>query len=88
MKKSGRYDTSSLIEDQYESGSRGRVLKNLLGIKSKREMSRIETHELLNATKALIETIDQDHRFTKEDISICIACGWVLYMNGQVNTDR
>jgi cell filamentation protein len=68
MKKPDRYDTSSLTEDQYEPGSRGRVLKNLLGIKGKREISRIETRELLNATKVLIETIDQDHKFTKEDI--------------------
>jgi cell filamentation protein len=69
MKKSGRYDTSAMIGDQYEPGSRGRVLKNLLGIKGKREMSRMETRELLNTTKALIKSIHQDHRFTKEDIS-------------------
>lgn len=68
MGKSDRYDTSSLIEDQYEPGSRGRVLKNKMGIKRKREMSRVETRELLNATKALIDTIDQDHKFTKADI--------------------
>jgi cell filamentation protein len=69
MKKSGRYDTSSMIEDQYEPGSRKQILKNNLNIKSKREISRIETHELLKTTKALIETIDQNHRFTKEDIN-------------------
>jgi cell filamentation protein len=69
MRKSSRYDASSLIEDQYEPGSRGRVLKNKLGIKGKREMSRIETRELLNATRVMIDKIDRDHRFTKEDIS-------------------
>jgi cell filamentation protein len=42
VKKTGRYDTSGLTEAQSEPGSRGRVLKNLLGIKSKREMDRIE----------------------------------------------
>jgi hypothetical protein len=41
MKKPSRYDTSTLIEAQFEPGSRGRVLKNLLGIKSKREMDRV-----------------------------------------------
>ena len=69
MKKSGRYDTFSLIEDQHEPGSQGRVLKNLPGIKGKREISRLETRELLNATKVLIETIGLDHKFTKEDIN-------------------
>jgi hypothetical protein len=29
MKKSGRYDTSGMIEDQYEEGSDGLVLKNI-----------------------------------------------------------
>ncbi len=32
MNKSVRYATSQLTEDQYEPGSKGRVLKNLLGI--------------------------------------------------------
>jgi len=68
MKRSGRYDTSALIEDQYEPGSRGRVLKNLLGITSKREMSRMETRELFNITEALIKTIHRDQRFKSETI--------------------
>jgi hypothetical protein len=41
-RKAGRYDTSGLIEAQFEPGSRRRVLKNLLGIKSRREMNRVE----------------------------------------------
>jgi len=68
MRESGRYDTSALIEDQYEPGSHGRVLKNLLGITSKREMSRMETRELFNTTEALIKTIRRDQRFTLETI--------------------
>ena len=39
MKKGGYYDASGLIEAQFEPGSHGRVLKDLLGIKSKREMA-------------------------------------------------
>jgi len=35
MKKGGHYDASGLIEAQFEPGSRGRVLRYLLGIKSK-----------------------------------------------------
>lgn len=42
MKKSKRYDTSHLVEDRSEPGSRGRVPKNKLGITSKREMHRHE----------------------------------------------
>jgi cell filamentation protein len=68
MKKSGRYDTSTLPEDQYEPGSRGRVLKNLLGITSKREMSRMETRKLFNTTDVLIKTMHRDQRFTSEAI--------------------
>ena len=42
MKMGGHYDVSGLIEAQFEPGSHGRVLKNLLGIKSKREMDQVE----------------------------------------------
>ncbi len=38
MEISFRYDTSSLPEAQFEPGSRGRVLKNKLGIKREKEM--------------------------------------------------
>lgn len=31
MKKDGRYDTSGLVEAQFEPGSRGRVLRNIPG---------------------------------------------------------
>jgi len=49
MKKSGRYRTSHLIEDQFEPGSRGRVLKNKLGITSAREMAKREKEAQLRA---------------------------------------
>jgi len=68
MKKSGRYDTSALIEDQFEPGSHGRVLRNLLGIKRKRDMDECEAKELLRVLKELLQTYDVDHRFTAEDI--------------------
>lgn len=41
-----RYNTSNLIEDQYEPGSDGKVLRNLLGITSPEEMEIPETAEL------------------------------------------
>src|SRR4030067_1876011 len=68
MKKSGRYNTSALIEDQFEPGSRGRVLKNLLGVKSKREMDEIEAAEHKRALNELLYIYDAGHRFTAADI--------------------
>lgn len=37
-KRRDRYDASGFEENQYEPGSHGRVLKNLLGITITREM--------------------------------------------------
>ncbi len=54
--KGGRYDVSDLIENQYQPGSRGRVLSNLLGIKSKREMDLAEAEALKRATDVLVES--------------------------------
>lgn len=68
MTKTDRYDASGLIEAQFEAGSRRRVLRNLLGIKSKREMDRIEAREQLGALEYLSGTYDIDHRFIAADI--------------------
>ena len=68
MKKISRYDISELIEAQFEPGSRGRVLKNKLGIKSKREMDRIEAREQIRALEELSGIYYREHRFTAADI--------------------
>jgi cell filamentation protein len=68
MKKSGRYDTSGMIEDQYEDGSHGLVLKNIPGIKNVREIEQLETGELVRVTEQLTENFARDHRFTAADI--------------------
>jgi len=57
MKKSGRYRTAHLIEDQFEPGSRGRVLKNKLGIKSMAVMNRREKDAQMRAIGELSETL-------------------------------
>lgn len=67
-KEKGRYDTSGLIDAQVEPGSRGRVLKNLLGIKRKREMDQVEGREQRRALDELIRIYDKDHRFTTADV--------------------
>lgn len=68
MSTKGKYDTSGLIEAQFEPGSRGRVLRNLLGIKKKREIDTIEAREQLRAMADLVMLYDRNHRFTAGDI--------------------
>lgn len=68
MKRSGRYDVSGLIEAQFEPGSRGRVLRNLRGIKSSRKMDEAETVALKEAMDEFVSAFDESHRFTSEDI--------------------
>ena len=53
MKKSGRYDTFGLVEAQFEPGSKGRVLKNLLGVKSRRKMNEAESQAYVHAIAEL-----------------------------------
>jgi cell filamentation protein len=68
LKTSKRYDISHLVEAQFEPGSHERVLKNLLGIKRKREMDRFEAREHLRTMEQLIRVYDKNHRFNAADI--------------------
>ena len=68
MRRKDRYDTTGLEEDQSEPGSHGLVLKNLLGITSKREMDRMEGREQVRALEKLTSLYSKDHRFTAADI--------------------
>lgn len=70
MKKQNRYDTSSLPEVQFEPGSRGRVLKNKLGINLGKEMDEAESVALAAATDKILRMYDADHHFTAEDIKM------------------
>lgn len=56
------------IEVEFEPGSRGRVLRNGLGVRSSREMARAESQALYLATQRLIDETAPDHRFAAEDI--------------------
>lgn len=53
-------------EAEFEPGSRGRVLRNLLGIHSAREMARRESEALLAATQRLIDETRLEQRFTAD----------------------
>jgi cell filamentation protein len=68
MTPADRYDTSGLTEDQYEPGSDGTVLKNLLGITSREEMQIAETAKLWAAQEQLLAEIEPDQSFTAQDL--------------------
>jgi cell filamentation protein len=68
MKHTGRYAVSELIEGQFEPGSRGRVLRNLIGIKSRREMDEAEGKALVGTVEKLIRGYDSNHRFKAADL--------------------
>ena len=63
----GRYEAAG-SEAEFEPGSRGRVLRNLAGIRSAREMQRRESEALLAATERAIDSTRDDQRFGAEDI--------------------
>lgn len=63
----GRYDAHG-PETEFERGSRGRVLRNLAGVRSAREMARLESERLLAATERLIDDTEVDQRFLADDI--------------------
>jgi len=74
-----RYDTDHITEAEFEPGSRERVLKNLLGIRSKRAMDEMEAIKLVEATDWAIRHVTADQRFTAADI-----CQWHKQWLGEV----
>ena len=62
-----RYDASG-SQATFEPGSRQRVLSNLLGIRSVREMAEAESQALLTAQERLVNHFAADHRFTASDV--------------------
>lgn len=63
-KRPGRYATSPGPEGQFEPGSGGRVLRNRLGIRSKRTMDRVEYEALVRVQADYLERITAQTRFT------------------------
>lgn len=66
-----RYDVSDLPEAQFETGSNGLVLKNLLGITSKQVMDEAEARALEQAMDVLVRAYGETHRFTATDLRDC-----------------
>lgn len=67
MRGGRRYEAQG-VEAQFEPDSRGRVLRNLIGVRSSREMARRESEALLAATNRIIDQTRVDQRFTAADI--------------------
>lgn len=63
-----RYDTSDLLENQFEPGSDGRVLRNLLKIKSKRQMDCLEAESYARVFEMAVKLYGKSHRFSAADI--------------------
>jgi cell filamentation protein len=63
-----RYDISHLPEDQYEPGSNGTVLRNLLGITSREELEHVEEVRFERLMEEAAARFDVDHHFTAQDI--------------------
>ena len=68
MKKPDRYDVTHLAENQFQPGSRGRILKNLLAITSKREMDIVEGKEYLQTIGDAAGLYSRGHRFLSKDV--------------------
>ena len=62
-----RYEATG-PEAEFEPGSRGRVLRNLLGITRVRDMNEAESQALELAQEAALDRYGADHRFTADDI--------------------
>lgn len=64
---STRYAAAGM-ESEFQPGSRGRVLRNLLGITRVREMEEVESQALTAAQRVALEIYGPNHRFTPADI--------------------
>lgn len=63
-KQISRYTTPTGPEAEFQPGSRRQVLRNRLGITSKREMDRAEYKALVRVQEKYLKKIDADTRFT------------------------
>lgn len=68
MSSADRYDASGLPEGQYEPGSNGTVLRNLLGITSRGELERVEEVRFERLMEEAAAHFDRSHCFTVDDI--------------------
>lgn len=82
MSPDDRYDVSRLTEAQFEPGSDGLVLKNLLGITSPAEMDIAEANALVVAVDRLVRMYDEEHVLRQAISASFTVCGWEAFMPG------
>lgn len=63
-----RYTVRGISEAEFEPGSRGRVLANLLGLHRKSDINAVETRQLLKVLERSLSRFDDHHRFTVTDV--------------------
>lgn len=63
-------------EAEFEPGSRGRVLRNLLGVHRVRDMQRLESQALEIAQDEALGRFGPEHRFTARDVC-ALHCLWL-----------
>src|SRR6202162_223768 len=63
----GRYEVFD-PEAEFEPGSRGRALRNRLGITSVRALQQRESEALLATTQQVIDQVTVDQKFTADDV--------------------
>ena len=61
-----RYTVAKGVEGEFEPGSRGRVLRNKLGIIHKREMDQLEFKALVDVQERYFDVIEDQTRFTAD----------------------
>lgn len=64
----GRYETTGNIEDSFEPGSEGQVLKNIPGISDRQEIDEAETRAYISVMHRVLDEYDREHLFTASDI--------------------
>lgn len=64
----GRYRANGSSEARYEPGSNRRVLRNLMGIRSVREMDRVEQRGLFRTTEWALGSFRASHCFSATDV--------------------
>ena len=68
QKPQGQYTPPEGTEAEWQPGSRGLVLRNLLNITGKREMDQREFAALLQMQNAALQTVTAQTRFTAKII--------------------
>lgn len=83
-----RYDTEQLTEAQFEHGSRGRVLKNFIGIRSKRVMDEMEATKLVEEPTGRSGTLPPTSASLLTIFVIGTSSGWERCIRGLASIAR